>query len=110
MSDQTKPESDCSYFSNATVTIPPQEFRLLLKDILQWDLSKDELETFQWTLKLPKKLLEETVPPIAIIRYLEEKHHVENWDKDPMELIRILEQALPNRNDLATKIRQWSGK
>ena len=85
------------------------EFRLLMRSIVQDNFSTDELRTFHWRMELPKRVLEESTPSIAILRALEERNIALKWCTDQTQLIQILEETL-HRNDLAERVQQWSGK
>ncbi len=92
-----------------TANIDPLEnFRLLVKEIIVDKLTPESLNALHWCLQLPRKLLDDVMPSMAILRYLEEREIIFEWSKKPEALIRLLTKNL-QREDLAAKVWEWSG-
>ena len=98
----------CSCFSGEVSSSYADEFRLLMRNIFQNVLSNDEVRTFHWYLKLPKRLLEDCTPSVAILQCLEERNFIKNWKEDPTSLKQDLVKAI-DRHDLAYKVDELTG-
>ena len=106
MSDYIHTTRSC--FSDEVSSSYADEFRLMIRNIFQNFLSNEEMKTFHWYLKLPKRLLDDASPSVAILRCLEERNFIKSWREDPTGLRQDLVKAI-DRYDLVSKVDELIG-
>ena len=87
--------------------------RLLIRSVIQDDLSSDDLKTFCWCLDSFPKNIRDKLDAIDILDYLEQNNIISCWENDNFSLfehILVNEIHRVDLEDKITQLRQHKGK